>query len=125
MAIAEIWQGVKEVSSVVRQSADAADVERGLCSSLTTVDSCDLLILTERKLREKLKFWLSPLDPSIDHNNARNTHHGGTACWFFQGNNFKEWKSTASLLWVHGNRKSLFFSATLHATDSHDSSGLR
>jgi protein subunit release factor A len=110
MAIAEIWQDVKEVGSVVRQSANAADVERSSCSTLTSVDSWDLLILTESKLREKLKIWLSPPDPFKNHNNARKAHHGGTASWFFQGSNFKEWKSTASLLWVHGKRTTLFFS---------------
>jgi hypothetical protein len=38
MAIAETRRDVKEMSLVVRQSATAADVERGSYSTLTAVD---------------------------------------------------------------------------------------
>jgi archaellum component FlaC len=116
---------VDEVDNKVTVLVDAADEEKSSYFDHIAVGPLDLLILTESKLREKLKNWLSPLDPSINHDNARKPHHGGTASWFFQGSNFKEWKSTASLMWVHGKRKSLFFYTTPHATDSHHSSGLR
>ena len=56
--------------------------------------------------REKLKIWLSPPDPSTNHNIARKIHHKGTTSWFFQGSIFKQWKSSP-LLWVHGKRTSL------------------
>ena len=32
--------------------------------------------------------------------------HQGTANWFFRGSHFEEWKSTGSLLWIHGKRTS-------------------
>ena len=64
------------------------------------------------QLREKLQQWLSPPDPSINHNIARKVHHEGTATWFFQGSIFKEWKSAPSLLWVHGKRTSLLLFIT-------------
>ncbi|KAH9029584.1 ankyrin repeat-containing domain protein [Lactarius pseudohatsudake] len=49
-----------------------------------------------------LRAWLSPADPSTNHNIARKAQHKGTAVWFFQGSIFIEWKSTGSLLWIHG-----------------------
>ena len=62
----------------------------------------DLLHLVQQNLRG----WLSPQDPSTNHNIACNAHHKGTATWFFEGRTYKEWKSTSSesLLWVHGKR---------------------
>jgi len=54
------------------------------------------------QLREKLRRWLSPPDPSTNHNIARKVHHEGTSTWFFQGGMFQDWKSSPSLLWIHG-----------------------
>jgi len=54
--------------------------------------------------RDNLLRWLSPSDPSTNHNIASKAHHHGTAQWFFQGSIFNEWKSAGSFLWVHGKR---------------------
>jgi hypothetical protein len=68
----------------------------------------DLVVgLTGSQLRQDIRRWLSPPDPSTNHNIARSAHHEGTATWFFQGDIFKEWKSTPSLLWIHGKRMPL------------------
>ena len=75
------------------------------------------------ELREKLQRWLSPPNPSTNHNIARKAHHKGTASWFFQGSIFKQWKSSP-LLWIHGKRRFRFLSTTL-PTQSHLYSGLR
>src|SRR6266566_1665149 len=64
--------------------------------------------LTGNLVRQDLRRWLSPPDPSTNHNVACSAHHEGTATWFFQGNIFKEWKSSGSLLWVHGKRMPLY-----------------
>ena len=61
--------------------------------------------------REKLEKWLSPPDPSTNHNIARKAHHKGTASWFFQGSIFKQWKSSP-FLWIHGKRESPCLSTT-------------
>jgi len=61
-------------------------------------------ILTGDQLRDSLFRWLSPTDPSINHNTASKAHHDGTAQWFFQGNIFDQWKSTGNFLWIHGKR---------------------
>jgi hypothetical protein len=57
-------------------------------------------------LRESIHKWLSPPDPSTNHNIACGTYNKKTASWFFQGSIFQEWKSTGSLLWIHGKRLS-------------------
>ena len=60
-------------------------------------------------MQENFRRWLSVPDPWINHNVARKAYHRSTATWFMQGNIFKEWKSTGSLLWIHGLRTRLFF----------------
>ena len=62
---------------------------------------------TGNQLRDSLLRWLSPPDPSINHNIACKAHHHGSAQWFFQGSIFNQWKSTGSFLWLHGKRVSL------------------
>jgi hypothetical protein len=66
------------------------------------------VIFTGNQLRWNLRRWLSPQDPSTNHNIACNAHHKGTATWFFKGRTYNEWKSTGSesLLWIHGKRVS-------------------
>ncbi|KAI0285567.1 hypothetical protein BC826DRAFT_1109284 [Russula brevipes] len=59
--------------------------------------------MKRNQLRQDLRRWLSPPDPSTNHNIACGAHHEGTAAWFFRGGLFGEWKSTGSLLWIHGN----------------------
>ncbi len=61
-------------------------------------------VIAENQLRESLRKWLSPPDPSTNHNTACGAHLKGTATWFFQGSIFQRWKSTNSLLWIHGKR---------------------
>jgi hypothetical protein len=59
------------------------------------------------QLQEKIRYWLHPPDPSTNHNIALRQHHRGTATWFTQGNSFRDWKATGSLLLVHGKRRRL------------------
>ena len=63
-----------------------------------------LHIISEIELRENIHRWLSPPNPSANHNIACGTHHKKTATWFFEGKIYHEWKSKGSLLWVHGKR---------------------
>ncbi|KAF8261129.1 hypothetical protein EI94DRAFT_835335 [Lactarius quietus] len=53
-------------------------------------------------LKQLLRAWLSPADPSTNHNIAQKAQHEGTAVWLFQGRIVIEWKSIGSLLWIHG-----------------------
>jgi len=70
-------------------------------------------LFTGNLLRDNLLRWLSPSDPSTNHNIATKTHHDGTSQWFFQGRIFSEWKSGGSFLWVHGKRVFLLVPALL------------
>ena len=86
-------------------SADVDQVKRS-SSDLISADYGALRILPENQLRDSIHRWLSPPDPSTNHNIACGTHHKKTASWFFEGSIFREWKSTGSLLWIHGKRLS-------------------
>src|SRR5712691_3534353 len=63
-----------------------------------------LIMATGRQTRRDLHSWLSPLDPSTNHEIACNAHHEGTTTWFFHGGIFEQWGSTPSLLWINGKR---------------------
>jgi hypothetical protein len=111
MGIAENLKATQTVGECVRRVADkvetidnrVASVKR-LSSNLISPDYRALPILSGNQLRESIHKWLSPPDPSTNHNIACDTHHKKTASWFFQGSIFQEWKSTDSLLWIHGKR---------------------
>jgi hypothetical protein len=66
--------------------------------------------IDDNQLRENLRKWLSPPDPSKNHNIACALRHEGSAKWFFEGGIYHDWKSTSSLLWIYGKRTSLFLS---------------
>ena len=63
-----------------------------------------LIILTGNQLRQDLRKWLSPSDPSINHNIACGALRKQRAEWFLEGSIFTEWKSNGALLWLHGKR---------------------
>ncbi|KAF8487489.1 hypothetical protein DFH94DRAFT_28938 [Russula ochroleuca] len=82
----EVIHDGKEAKQVIEQTAN--DVDQ----------------MKQEQLREKIHRWLSPPDPSTNHNIVCETHHKKAATWFFQGSMFRNWKSTASLLWINGKR---------------------
>jgi hypothetical protein len=111
----------KETKQVVDQ------VKRSSSSKLISTDHRALNIISENQLRENIRMWLSPPDPSTNHNIACDTHHKKTATWFFQGSIFREWKSTASpsLLWIHGKRAPPPISYSIPSDDISNVSWLR
>ncbi|KAN0141605.1 Ankyrin repeat-containing domain protein [Lactarius tabidus] len=75
-------------------------------------------------LLQDLRGWLSPPDPSTNHNIACDTQHERTATWVFNEDIFKEWESSGSLLWIHGKAgsgKSILCSAIIQHIMLHDS----
>ena len=58
------------------------------------------------RLWDQIRCWISPSDPSLNHNIMRAASHMGTGRWFLQSTVFGQWKSTLAtpLLWVHGRR---------------------
>src|SRR5882757_7108648 len=83
---------------------DIDQVKRSSSSVHSNTRLTNSSILTGNQLQQDLRRWLSPPDPSTNHNIACSAHHEGTATWFFQGNIFNEWRSSGSLLWIHGKR---------------------
>ena len=103
--------GVDErVVGVDERVAGVADgvhrIERSWFPNCIHAGHTGSIILTGDQLQQSLRTWLSPQDPSTNHNIACNAHHKGTANWFFDGRTYNEWKSTSSesLLWIHGKR---------------------
>ena len=120
----------KEAREVIQQAADGVDrMERSCFPNHIYAGQAGSTILTGSQLRQDLRRWLSPPDPSTNHNMACNTHHEGTATWFFRGSFYQDWKSTPSqpILWIHGKRASLSHSCLLghHLTRSYICSWLR
>jgi hypothetical protein len=105
--VADVDDRVASVKERVVTIDDRVKEIAGLLSNLTSADYVVLLILSGNQLRESTHKWLSPPDPSTNHNTACGTHHKKTATWFFEGRIYQEWKATGSLLWIHGKRLSV------------------
>ena len=56
------------------------------------------------QLQRDVQHWLTPPDPSANHDFVWKAHHDGTAAWFFESDVLTSWKSAGSLLWIHGKR---------------------
>ena len=116
----------KEAKQVIDQTANDVDqVKRSSSLILISTDYEVLRIISENQLRENIYKWLSPPDPSTNHNIACDTHHKKAATWFFEGSIFREWKSTGSLLWIHGKRTPHPTSHPIPSNDFLDFSWLR
>jgi hypothetical protein len=105
----------REAKSIIQQTATG--IEEIKCSSFPTNVAVPFRSRLKsppgNQLKQLLRTWLSPADQSTNHNIARKVHHMGTAAWLFQGQIVIKWKSTGSLLWIHGKRAFLLlFSAS-------------
>jgi hypothetical protein len=92
------------VKIAVQQTVIDVDQVKRPSSNLVSADYRSSRILSGNQLRDSVHKWLSPPDPSTNHNIACGTRHKKMASWFFEGSIFQDWKSTGSLLWVHGKR---------------------
>jgi hypothetical protein len=82
--VAKVIQDGKEAKEVIKQTANDVD------------------LVKRDQLRWEVQHWLSPPDPSTNHNFVRKARHSGTAAWFFENSALTEWKARGSLLWIHG-----------------------
>ncbi len=73
-----------------------------MTSSRVLVQSSHMIV--GEQLLQDLRRWLTPPDPSTNHNIACDAQHERTAAWVFNEDIFKEWESSGSLLWIHGKR---------------------
>ena len=102
MATTEILKATHSVDNRVRGVSDQVV---GVDDRVAGV-AAKVLEIIEGQSWDNIHQWLSPPDPSTNHNIACATHQKRTANWFFQGSIFTGWKSTDSdsLLWIHGKR---------------------
>ncbi|KAH9985686.1 hypothetical protein BJV77DRAFT_1152736 [Russula vinacea] len=83
-----IDDNVKATKALTEDVGDNVEVIQGIARSVDhNVKRPNMLLRT----------WLSAPDPSINHNTACKTQHGGTATWFIQSSTFRDWKENGSL----------------------------
>jgi hypothetical protein len=102
--VQDVDDRVQDIDSNVRAVDDKLDQANRSLSFKPDPHSAGSHNFAGNQLRDSLLRWLSPPNPSTNHNIARKAHHNGTTQWFFQGSIFNWWKSTGSFLWVHGKR---------------------
>ncbi|KAI0291192.1 hypothetical protein B0F90DRAFT_402769 [Multifurca ochricompacta] len=109
-AMNEVTQNVDRKAEVIKEVVQDVCKDTRVIKAVTHIVDDNVKVIKEateklnrNQSREKLRGWLSPPNPSINHNIARETHHGGTATWFTEGGTFDEWKTNGSLLWIRGN----------------------
>ena len=90
----------------VDRVASVDEVKRMLSPNLISPQSGTLYSISVSESLSSFHKWLSPPDPSTNHDIACGTHHKKTATWFLESSIFQEWKSSGSLLWIHGKRVS-------------------
>lgn len=110
-----------EAKAAVQQIA--SDEPQGKCLSSIPPSSIAgaSCVLAAIQPRGDLHNWLSPPDPTKNHNLASKARHEGTARWFLDDSTFKQWKSTmspSSLLWIYGKRGSIFLPSRFNCSRS-------
>jgi ankyrin repeat protein len=74
----------------------------------TVRDNAEVTKISMEKLEselqhEKVRQWLVPPDPSVNHNKALKQRHEGSGIWLLEGDQFLKWKTQPkSFLWLHG-----------------------
>ncbi|KAH9974562.1 hypothetical protein BGW80DRAFT_147174 [Lactifluus volemus] len=93
----------------IKDSLQKLDTLTQAESSMAQAEIHSITLNVQRnQLRDRLRTWLSPPDPSQNHNLACRAHNEWTSQWLFQNTIFNKWKSTgsSSLLWLYGKRGS-------------------
>ena len=68
-------------------------------------------VTLDQRNKDKLLQWLTPPDPSANHDTACKSRHAETGKWFFRDRKFKSWKKKGSFLLIWGD--CMFFSPSL------------
>ncbi|KAI9447180.1 hypothetical protein BJY52DRAFT_1177107 [Lactarius psammicola] len=107
--VGTVIQGVKETGVAIQQVAN------------------QVAELNRNELRKDLRKWITPPDPSVNYNTASGSHHDGTAAWCTKGITLADWKTSGSLLWIHGkpgSGKSILSSVIIRDIKSTSDAGL-
>ena len=77
-----------------------AGSDHALCL-IYTIDDVD------GALRDKIRLWLKPPDPTTNYNTAVEARQVGTGAWLIQSQDFVDWMTTrGSFMWICGIRAS-------------------
>ncbi|KAN0130291.1 hypothetical protein V8E53_011914 [Lactarius tabidus] len=119
---------VKDVSDTVKLVLDDGKTTRAVMQQTASEATTIMQLLTNHvgevkmnQWRQDLRKWLSSPDPSSNHIILCNAQHQGTAKWFFRGRLLEAWKSTGTLLWIHGkpgSGKSILWSTKLSTSSA-------
>ncbi|KAI0291326.1 hypothetical protein B0F90DRAFT_385330 [Multifurca ochricompacta] len=90
-------ENVKVIKEATQSVGDNVNVVKEVAYS---IKACANRNDVPQSSRDDLRRWLSPPDPSTNHNVARGSHHDGTASWFTRGDTYKQWKMTGSLFGI-------------------------
>jgi hypothetical protein len=92
-AVVSLQQVVNEVNKMKRLFLFSDSSSTGLKATVTG-----------DQFQRDIRLWLSPPDPSMNHDHVCKARHKGTAKWFLESRVLADWKLTGSLLWIHGKR---------------------
>lgn len=92
MLVSRLSQAIQ--GDVTRLNDSMLELKLGLETSLTDHQ------------RQEIFRWLSPPDPSSNHNSAHKKQQPTTGAWFLNSSQFAEWRTNSnSFLWLHGTRE--------------------
>jgi hypothetical protein len=97
----------KETKVIVQQIASEMNSRDCSYHNPTVITCTSSQLISGERILHDLQGWLTPPDPSTNHNIACNSQHERTAAWVFSEIIYKEWESSGSLLWIHGKGLSL------------------
>ena len=101
----EVKTDMKEAKAMLKDVVDKLGVDNCLYSFDLVAIFCRCShTVTGEEVLQKLKGWLSPLDPSTNYNIGLRDLHVETTTWFLESRIFQEWNTDGSLLWIHGKR---------------------
>ncbi|KAH9041033.1 hypothetical protein EDB85DRAFT_2140200 [Lactarius pseudohatsudake] len=89
---------VKAVGDKVQRIADDGKATATEVRSILRQTADDVDNVKRNQLRDSLRKWQSPPDPSTNHNIAGDRQREGIMGWVFESNQFESWKVTCSLL---------------------------
>ncbi|KAK2834871.1 hypothetical protein FQN49_006833 [Arthroderma sp. PD_2] len=83
--LSSVKDDIREMHSVIKETRNTAE---------------DIAF---KQKREEIRRWLSPSDPSTNHDKARSQCQYGTGRWSLQCDKYSKWKTQrSSFLWLHG-----------------------
>ncbi|KAH8980461.1 hypothetical protein EDB92DRAFT_1820544 [Lactarius akahatsu] len=133
----DVEDALQRLDKLTQEEARMAGVEaltitRGIDNKVDGIDervrSVDDKVdsVTHGIKENDLRKWIAPPDPSVNYNTASDAHHEGTAAWCTKGDTLVNWKTSGSLLWIHGkpgSGKSILSSAIIRDIKSMSDAG--